>query len=158
VTRLDTWLAATIEAATGSSPGLLLTGGVAALIYAYLVRLLAVALQSVQESLAKITASMDDAARSLGYGQGRTLWNVHVPLLRGSLLTAMLLVFVDVMKELPATLVMRPFNFDTLATQTYTLAADERLAEAALPALAIVAVGLLPLILLSRSIARSRRA
>jgi iron(III) transport system permease protein len=119
------------------------------------VRLLAVALQTVQTSLAKITYNMDDAARSLGYSQGAALFRVHVPLLRGSLLTAMLLVFVDVMKELPATLVMRPFNLDTLATQTYTLAADERLAEAALPALAIVLVGLLPLIVLSRQIATS---
>lgn len=157
VTRLDNWLSAQWAQWFGQNPGLLLTGGIAALVYAYLVRLLAVALQSVQASLAKITPSMDDAARSLGLSQAQTLWRVHVPLLRGSLLTAMLLVFVDVMKELPATLVMRPFNLDTLATQTYTLAADERLAEAALPALAIVAVGLLPLIVLSRQIAAARR-
>jgi len=157
VTRLDNWLAARWEDLFGANPGLLLTGGIAAMVYAYLVRLLAVALQTVQASLAKITPSMDDAARSLGYSQGASLFRVHVPLLRGSLLTAMLLVFVDVMKELPATLVMRPFNLDTLATQTYTLAADERLAEAALPALAIVVVGLLPLIVLSRQIATSGR-
>ncbi|WP_325498537.1 iron ABC transporter permease [Ramlibacter sp.] len=157
VTRLDNWLALQWQAWFGANPGLLITGGIAALVYAYLVRLLAVALQTVQASLAKITPSMDDAARSLGHGQTLTLWRVHVPLLRGSLFTALLLVFVDVMKELPATLVMRPFNLDTLATQTYTLASDERLAEAALPALAIVAVGLLPLIVLSRQIARSRR-
>jgi iron(III) transport system permease protein len=157
VTRLDNWLAAQWAGWFGSNPGLLITGGIAALVYAYLVRLLAVALQTVQASLGKITPSMDDAARSLGHTQIQTLWRVHVPLLRGSLFTAMLLVFVDVMKELPATLVMRPFNLDTLATQTYTLAADERLAEAALPALAIVAAGLLPLIVLSGQIARSRR-
>lgn len=157
VTRLDNWLAVQWTGWFGSNPGLLITGGIAALVYAYLVRLLAVALQTVQASLAKITPSMDDAARSLGHTQTQTLWRVHVPLLRGSLFTAMLLVFVDVMKELPATLVMRPFNLDTLATQTYTLASDERLAEAALPALAIVAAGLLPLIVLSRQIARSRR-
>ena len=157
VTRLDTWLATAAEAWFGVSPGLLLTGGIAALIYAYLVRFLAVALHTVESSLAKITPSMDDAARSLGLGQGETLRRVHAPMLRGSLLTAGLLVFVDVMKELPATLVMRPFNFDTLATQAYTLASDERLAEASTAALAIVAVGLLPLIALSRQIARSRR-
>jgi iron(III) transport system permease protein len=157
VTRLDNWLAGQWTAWFGHNPGLLLTGGIAALVYAYLVRLLAVALQTVQESLAKITPSMDDAARSLGLTQSATLWRVHVPLLRGSLFTALLLVFVDVMKELPATLVMRPFNLDTLATQTYTLASDERLAEASIPALAIVAVGLLPLIILSRQIAKSRR-
>lgn len=157
VTRLDNWLAGQWQLWFGSSPGLLLTGGIAALVYAYLVRFLAVALQSVGSSLSKITPSMDDAARSLGLGQGETLRRVHLPMLRGSLFTAALLVFVDVMKELPATLVMRPFNFDTLATQAYTLASDERLAEASTAALAIVAVGLLPLMALSRQIARSRR-
>jgi iron(III) transport system permease protein len=99
---------------------------------------------------------MEAAARSLGSRPGETLRRVHLPLMRGSLLTAALLVFVDVMKELPATLVMRPFNFDTLATQTFTLAADERLAEASSAALAIVAVGLLPIILLARQIAAGR--
>ena len=157
VTRLDLWLAATWEQLGGQNPGLLLTGGIAALVYAYLVRFLSAALQTVEGSLGKITPSMDDAARSLGLGQWPTLWRVHLPLLRGSLLTAGLLVFVDVMKELPATLVMRPFNFDTLATQTYTLASDERLAEASSAALAIVVAGLLPLILLSRQIANSRK-
>ena len=157
VTRLDNWLAGQWEGAFGSNPGLLLTGGIAALIYAYLARFLSVALQTVDASLSKITPSMDDAARSLGLGQGRTLREVHVPILRGSLLTAGLLVFIDVMKELPATLVMRPFNFDTLATQAYTLASDERLAEASTAALAIVAVGLLPLIALSRQVSRARK-
>ena len=99
---------------------------------------------------------MESAARSLGCPPVQILRRVHIPLLRGSLLTAALLVFVDVMKELPATLVMRPFNFDTLATQTYTLAADERLAEASMAALAIVGVGLLPLIVLARQIAAGR--
>jgi iron(III) transport system permease protein len=157
VTRLDNWLAGQWQAWFGSNPGLLLTGGIAALIYAYLVRFLAVALQTVEASLSKITPSMDDAARSMGLGQGDTLRRVHVPILRGSLFTASLLVFVDVMKELPATLVMRPFNFDTLATQAYVLASDERLTEASTAALAIVAVGLLPLIALSRQISRTRR-
>ena len=157
VTRLDNWLAAQWQAWLGTNPGLLLTGGIAALVYAYLVRFLAVALQTVGASLAKITPAMDDASRSLGAGQGETLRRVHVPILRGSLFTAGLLVFVDVMKELPATLVMRPFNFETLATQAYTLASDERLAEASTAALAIVGVGLLPLIALSRQISRSRK-
>jgi iron(III) transport system permease protein len=156
VTRLDNWLAAQWEAGFGSNPGLLLTGGIAALIYAYLVRFLAVALQSVTSSLARVTPSMDEVARSLGASQGETLRRVHLPILRGSLFTAGLLVFVDVMKELPATLVMRPFNFDTLATQAYTLASDERLAEASTASLAIVAVGLLPLIMLSRQISQLR--
>ncbi|MDQ5960479.1 MAG: iron(III) transport system permease protein [Pseudomonadota bacterium] len=157
VTRLDNLIAAGWQSLFGSNPGLLLTGGIAALVYAYLVRFLAVALQTVGASLSKITPSMDDAAKSLGCSQGETLRRVHMPLLRGSLFTAGLLVFVDVMKELPATLVMRPFNFDTLATQTFTLASDERLAEASTAALAIVVVGLVPLILLSQQIARSRR-
>ena len=156
VTRIDTWLASALESLTGQNPGLLLTGGIAALVYAYLVRFLTVSLGAVETSLSKITPAMDDAARSLGYGQVETLWRVHLPLLRGSMLTAGLLVFVDVMKELPATLVMRPFNFDTLATQAYTLASDERLTEASTAALAIVAVGVLPLIVISRQIARSR--
>jgi iron(III) transport system permease protein len=100
---------------------------------------------------------MENAARSLGLNSMQTLARVHLPLLRSSALTAGLLVFIDVMKELPATLVMRPFNFNTLATQAYTLAADERLAEAAAPALAIVAVGLLPMLVICRSIARERQ-
>ena len=156
VTRFDNWLAGQWALWFGTNPGLLLTGGIAALIYAYLVRFLAVALQSVSASLAKVTSNMDEAARSLGENQAGVLRRVHFPLLRGSLLSAGLLVFVDVMKELPATLVMRPFNFDTLATQAYTLASDERLAEASTASLAIVAVGLLPLIFLSRQINQRR--
>jgi iron(III) transport system permease protein len=99
---------------------------------------------------------MDDAARSLGHGPLSTLGRVHAPMIWGSLATAGLVVFVDVMKELPATLVMRPFDFDTLAVQAHNLAADERLAEASTSALTIVAVGILPVILLSKTIARSR--
>ena len=156
VTRLDHWLAAAWLESFGTNPGLILTGGIAALVYAYLARFLSIALQTVESSLARVTPSMDAAAQSLGCGAGETLRRVHLPLIRGSLFTAGLLVFVDVMKELPATLVMRPFNFDTLATQTYTLAADERLAEASTAALAIVAVGLLPVLLLARQVARGR--
>lgn len=157
VTRLDRWLAAWWEASFGANPGLILTGGIAALVYAYLGRFLTVALNTVDSSLGKITPSMDDASRSLGFGSWATLRRVHVPILRGSLLTAALLVFVDVMKELPATLVMRPFNFDTLATQAHTLASDERLAEASTAALTIVVVGLLPMFVISRQIVKGRR-
>jgi iron(III) transport system permease protein len=156
VTRLDHALGAVWQGTTGVHPGLLLTGGIAALVYAYVARFLTIALQTVDAGLARITPSMDAAARSLGCGPAATLQRVHLPMLRGSLLTAALLVFVDVMKELPATLVMRPFNFDTLATQTYILAADERLAEASTAALAIVIVGLLPIIVLARQIAGGR--
>ncbi len=155
VTRLDHLLADLLRSWAGVEVGLLFTGGIAALVYACLVRYLTAALQSVDAGLARITPSMDQASRSLGLGTGQTLARVHLPLLRGSVLTAALLVFIDVMKELPATLVMRPFNFDTLATTAYTLASDERLAEAATPALAIVAVGLPPMVWLCRRIARA---
>lgn len=156
VTRLDHWLAERWTEWFGVHPGLLLTGSIAALVYAYLARFLAVALHSIEAGLARVTPNMDAAARSLGCGTGATLLRVHLPLLAKSALAAALLVFVDVMKELPATLVMRPFNFDTLATQTFTLASDERLSEASTAALAIVAVGLLPVILLARQIGRNR--
>jgi len=149
---VDGWM----RARFGISTGLLLTGTIAALVFAYLVRFLAISLNTVEASLGKIGPSMDDAARSLGAGAGGTLLRVHAPIMWGSLLTAGLLVFVDVMKELPATLIMRPFNFDTLAVQAYQLASDERLTEASTASLAIVAVGVLPLILLSRTIARTR--
>ncbi len=154
VARLDNAIDAWMRANFDISTGLLLTGSIAALVYAYLVRFLTVALQTVEAGLTKITPSMDEAARSLGVGPVGTLIKVHGPLMSGSLLTAALLVFVDVMKELPATFVLRPFNFDTLAVHAYNLAADERLAEASTSALAIVAVSLLPLIVLSRRIAR----
>ena len=99
---------------------------------------------------------MDDAARGLGHTPSRTLLRVHVPIMKGSMLTAALIVFVDVMKELPATFAMRPFNFDTLAVQAYNMAKDERLAEAAAASLVIVAVGLVPLVFVSRSVTRGR--
>lgn len=125
------------------------------LIYAYLVRFLSSSLQSVEAGLARITPSMDHSAALLGLSGLQILQRVHVPLLKRSLITAGLFVFVDVMKELPATLLLRPFNFDTLAVATYQLAADERLAELALPSLTIVLVGLSPVILLSRVMSKS---
>ncbi|NBS58201.1 MAG: ABC transporter permease subunit, partial [Betaproteobacteria bacterium] len=124
------------------------------LVYAYLVRFMSIALQTVEAGLAKIKPSLDDAARSLGMPPGEVLARVHAPILSRSLFTAALLVFVDVMKELPATLAIRPFNFDTLAVQTYNLAKDERLAEASVAALAILVVGLVPVLVLARSIAK----
>jgi iron(III) transport system permease protein len=145
---LDAWMRQTF----GISTGLLLSGTIMALLFAYLVRFLAVAFNAVDTSLHRIKPSLDDAARSLGHSPAATLRRVHVPLMGGGLITALLLVFVDVMKELPATLLIRPFNFDTLAVRAYQLAADERLAEAALPALAVVAAGIIPVILLSRQL------
>jgi iron(III) transport system permease protein len=150
---IDGWMRATFDFSTG----LLLSGTIVALIFAYLVRFLAVSFGSVEAGLAKIRPSLDDAARSLGQGPTQTLAKVHAPLMGSSLLTALMLVFVDVMKELPATLVIRPFNFDTLAVRVYQYAADERLVEAAAPALTILLVGLLPVIGLSWRIAASSR-
>ncbi len=142
----------------GISTGLLLSGTVVAVMFAYVVRFLAVAFGSIESSLGKITPTMDMASRSLGHNTLQTLWKVHLPLIRGGILTGGLVVFVDCMKELPATLILRPFNFDTLATYVYQYASDEMLEESALGALLIVLVGLLPVILLSRSIASSRKA
>jgi iron(III) transport system permease protein len=134
--------------------GAWLTATVLGLIWAYLVRFVAVALQSVQSGYARIPLSFDESARMLGTSGGRLLTAVHWPLLRRSAAAAAMLVLVDVMKELPATLVLRPFNTDTLAVMAYQLARDERLGEAALPSLALVLVGLLPVMLLSRTLRR----
>ena len=153
VTRLDHWLGGLWQQAFGVHPGLLLTGGISALMYAYLARFLSIGLQTVDAGLTRVTPTMDAAARSLGSAPPEVLRRGGWPLVRPGLLAAALLVFVDVMKELPATMVMRPFNFDTLATQTFRLASDERLSEAATAALMIVAVGLLPIVLLARQIA-----
>ncbi|MES2957523.1 MAG: iron ABC transporter permease [Pseudomonadota bacterium] len=146
---------AAVQAAWPGVPlSAIVTGSIVGLLYAYLVRFSAVALQSMEAGYARLPASLDDSARMLGASRGRLLAEVHLPLLRRSVLAAALLVFVDVMKELPATLVLRPFNSDTLAVVAYNLARDERLAEAALPSLAIVVVGLLPVLLLSRAMRR----
>ncbi len=140
----------------GILPGLLFTGTMVVLLYAYVVRFLAVSYNTVEASLGKITPSMDAVSRTLGIGAGATLRRVHMPIMRGSLLAAGILVFVDVMKELPATIILRPFDFDTLAVRAYELASDERLAQASTSALAIVAVGIIPVILLSLAMSRSR--
>lgn len=148
----DNTLDAFMRAQFGVSTGLLLTGTIAALLFAYTVRYLAVALKTVEAGFARIPRSMDEAARNLGTGPRGLLWRVHLPMLRGGVLTAAIFVFADVMKELPATLIVRPFNFDTLAIRAYRLASDGRLEEASTAALMIVAVGILPVILLSRAI------
>jgi len=137
-----------------SGVGFWLTATVLGLVWAYLVRFVAVALQSVQSGYARVPASLDDSARMLGTSGFSLVRRVHWPLLKKPLAAATLLVLVDVMKELPATLVLRPFNTDTLAVMAYQLARDERLGEAALPSLALVLVGLLPVILLSRTLRR----
>jgi iron(III) transport system permease protein len=154
--RFDNALDAFLQAHLGVKSGLLLTGSIAALVYAYVVRFLALALSNVEAGLARITPGMDEAARTLGCSPLALMVRVHVPLLTRALLIGALLVFVDALKELPATLVLRPFDFDTLATQAYNLAKDERLAEAALPSLTIVAVSLLPVIAVSHALSRGR--
>jgi iron(III) transport system permease protein len=153
---IDHRLGDALDAMFAASSGLLLSGTIIAVLFGYQVRFLAVSLSVVEGGLGRIRGSLDDAARILGASRGRTLLRVHVPLLRGSLLAAALLVFVDVTKELPATLILRPFGFDTLAVRVHRLASDERLHEASTGALMIILVGLIPVFLLSRAIAHSR--
>ncbi len=140
------------QAAPALNAGYFITATIAGLVWAYLVRFSSVALQSVQSGYSRIPTSFDDSARMLGTGPMALMTRVHWPLLARSLSAAGLLVFVDVMKELPATMVLRPFNSDTLAVTAYQLARDERLGEAALPSLALVLVGLIPVIWLSRTL------
>lgn len=153
---LDNFIDSQAQRYFSISTGLLLSGSVFVLLFSYMVRFLAVSLNTVEAGLAKIKPSMDEAGRSMGYRPGQILLKVHMPMMKGSILTACLLVFVDVLKELPATLILRPFNFNTLAIRTYELANEERLADAASPALMIVLAGIIPVILLSRTISRSR--
>lgn len=140
----------------GFSTGLLLSGTLAALMFAYVVRFLAISLGTVEASMEKITPNMERASTVMGVTGIRMLARVHIPIMSGSLMAALLIVFVDVLKELPATLIMRPFGFETLAVRAYELASDERLAEAAGPSIAIVLAGIVPVIILSRAISRSR--
>ncbi|WP_420939097.1 ABC transporter permease [Aeromonas veronii] len=133
-------------------PGLLLTGTITAIVFGYLVRFVAIAIGSVESSMGKISPSLDMAARSLGQGDGGMLWRVHLPLVRRGLFAGAMLVFIESMKELPAALLLRPFNFDTLATHVYQFVSDEMLERGALGAIVIVLVGLLPLIWVNRSL------
>ena len=155
-----TWFDNTVDgfmrSAFGISTGLLITGTMLAVMVGYVVRFLALSFGTVEAGLGKITQSMDDAARSLGHRPFAVLRQIHLPMLRASVLTASLLVFVDSMKELPMTLLLRPFNFETLATFVYQFASDELLEECALAALAIVVVGIGPVIVLSSAIRGSR--
>lgn len=145
-------------AAGGQRVGLVFSGTVIALVYAYLVRFLAVSFGTVEAGLDKIQPSLDEAARSLGRSPTQTLWQVHRPMLWSSILTAVMLVFVDVIKELPATLMINPRNFETLAVRLYRYASDERLTEASGSALVIVLVGLIPVTVLSWQMRRSPRS
>ncbi|MBK1663607.1 iron ABC transporter permease [Rhodospirillum rubrum] len=149
---LDGWM----RAHFGLSTGLLLSGSLFALVFAYVVRFLALSFGTAESGLARVRPSLDSAARSLGCRPAQVLARVHLPLIKGSLLTAALLVFVDSMKELPASLLLRPFNVETLATHVFQFASSEQIERAAPGALAIVATGLIPVIVLSRAIAQAR--
>ena len=149
---VDAWMRATF----GISTGLVLSGSLFAVTLALVIRFLAVALGTVESGLERISPNIDAAARTLGAGSALALRRIHLPMLRPAIGAAALLVFVDAMKELPATLLLRPFNFDTLATWIYSLTAAEQLEEAALGAIAIVAIGLIPVLLLHRTIATGR--
>ncbi|SLN66623.1 Sulfate transport system permease protein CysW [Roseivivax jejudonensis] len=153
----DNALDAFMEARFGISTGLLVTGSIWLMIAAYLIRFLAAAIGAYEGGQAMVNPNVGPAARSLGKGPYIVLTRVHLPIMSPSLLTALLIVFIDTMKELPATLILRPFNFDTLAVQAHRLAADERLDGAAVPSLAIAAVGLLPVIVLIRRIGAGDR-
>lgn len=154
--RFDNAVDAVMREMFGISTGLLLSGTAVAIVFAYSVRFLTVGMGGVETALLKVTPSMDDAARSLGESPMGVLRRVHLPMIKSGLLGGGILVFVDGMKELPATLILRPFNFDTLATFVYQFASDELLEESALGALTIVLAGILPVILLSRAIRSSR--
>jgi iron(III) transport system permease protein len=155
--RLDNTIDAFMRENFDISTGLLFTGSIALLVMTYIVRFMAAALSAFDTGMSQIKPNVDAVARTLGSGTLGMLSRVHLPLMRASLLTAVLIVFVDTMKELPATLILRPFNFDTLAVQAHRLASDERLAQAAVPSLVIVAFGLLPVILLCRTIAQTQQ-
>ncbi len=141
----------------GWQPGLIISGSFAILIIAYAVRYLSVALHSTETGLQRIKPNLDEVAATLGANNKRVLQKIHMPLLKASLLSAFILVFVDVLKELPATLILRPFNVNTLAVKAYELASDERLIDAALPAVSIVLAGILPVILLTKNLHKQQK-
>jgi iron(III) transport system permease protein len=144
------------QALTGQVFPILLTGGAAALIFAYLSRFAAAAIGPSEAALSRVTPALDGAARTLGATRGETVRRVHWPLIAGGVTSAGLLVFVEVLKELPATMILRPFNYDTLAIIAHNYASDERLGEAALPSLLIPLVALLPMIFVARYLSRTR--
>ncbi|HQY73868.1 MAG TPA: iron ABC transporter permease [Aestuariivirga sp.] len=148
----DNSVDAFMRSSFGVSTGLLLSGTITAIIFAYAIRFLAISFGSLESGLEKVTPNLTFAARTLGRTPLRTVLEIHLPILRPALVTATLLVFVDCMKELPATLILRPFDFETLATLVYLLASLGQLEESAAPALTIVAAGLIPIILLTRNL------
>ena len=146
--KIDEFLGAYLS----MSFGLIFSGSLFAIQFAYLVRFLSISVNTIESGLEKIRPNMDKASQILGISSERTFIRIHLPILKVSILTSILLVFVDVIKELPATLILRPFDFNTLAVKAYELASDERLIDASIPSVIIVFVGLLPLILINNSI------
>lgn len=133
-------------------PGLIFSGTMFAIVFAFVVRFAAVAIGSIESSLAKISPSLDMASKTMGYASTAMLRRIHLPLIRRGCLIAGLLVFIESMKELNAALLLRPFNFETLATYVFNFASDEQLEQAALPAILLVIVGLIPLVMINRSL------
>lgn len=154
LTHLDLFLDTVLRGVAGLSASVFLTGSIAGLIFAYVVRFLSASCQTVEASLVKITPAMDMAARSLGVGPRGVLRRIHIPLIRRGLATAAILVFVDVMKEMPATLLLRPLGYETLAIRVWQFTSESMWEAAALPALTIVAAGIMPVIVLVGSSAR----
>jgi iron(III) transport system permease protein len=157
VSPIDHALTGWLEGVLGRPLGLVLTGSAIALLFAYVVRFIAVALSSIDAGFEQISPSLDDASRALGAGPARMFGTVHVPLLRGAIITAFLLVAVDVLKELPATMLIRPFGWDTLAIEVWQRTTESLWHEAALPALSIAAAGMLPVVALTRLRGRAAR-
>ena len=153
----DRLLNAGLVSLFGWQPGLILSGSVLTVVFAYVARFLIIANGQVEAGFGKIPFNLDHVARTLGHGPRKILQDVHIPLLRPQLLSAALLVFVDAMKELPATLILRPFDFETLATHVFTLASLGQLEDSAIPALAIVITGLLPVFMLARAMRETAR-
>jgi iron(III) transport system permease protein len=149
--RMDNGLSSFWQSAAG---GLVLSGTVFAMTYAYVVRFLAVGHSPLEAGFKRLSPKLDEASRSLGLSKGKTLFKINLPLMKGAILGAAILVFIDVLKELPLTLILQPFNFETLATRTFQLAGEEMLAESANSALVILVVGTIPIMFLNKIITR----
>jgi iron(III) transport system permease protein len=150
LTALDLWLNDALLSWEQSPVGLLFSGSLVILVFGYLVRFSAIAIGSVDSSLVQVAPSLDLASRTLGHGPVKTICRVNIPLIKKGLLSAFILVFIESMKELPAALLLRPFNFETLATYAYQFVSDEMIEHAALPALMIIVLGLIPFIVVNR--------
>lgn len=155
ILKMDHWINDIAQMMHFEQPGLVLSGSMFAIVFAMVVRFSAVAIGSVESNLSKVSPSMDMASRTMGCNETQMLRRVHFPMIRRGILVALLLVFIESMKELNAALLLRPFNFETLATYVYNFASDEQLELAALPAVLLVLVGLIPLLIVNRSLERA---